>query len=111
VPNSPALLSSGTLMPFLDASDIRIYYETAGATGPWVTLVNGYSRPGDDFRVMARHLSRHGMRVLYLDNRGAGQTQASLDFHFSDFVDDVVRLWDALEIRQSHLLGISLGGV
>jgi pimeloyl-ACP methyl ester carboxylesterase len=60
---------------------------------------------------MARFLVERNWNVLTLDNRGAGQTKSGLNFSLDDSAKDVVRLWDALQIKQSALLGISYGGV
>lgn len=90
----------------------RIYYDTWGeGTGPWVTLVNGYSRSSSDFRAMARFLVERGFRVLTFDNRGSGKTETPLDFSLQDIVDDVFALWDSLKVTRSFILGISYGGV
>ncbi len=99
-------------MPFLNRPNAQVFYEVEGEpTAPAVTLLNGYGRSSTDFRAMSRHLAGNGYRVLRLDNRGAGQTQNEPGFQVGDMVSDVVALWDALEIAQSHLLGISYGGV
>jgi pimeloyl-ACP methyl ester carboxylesterase len=90
----------------------EIWGDDAGGAGDarWVTLVNGHTRPLNDFRLLARRLVERGLRVLAFDNRGAGATQVRGPFRLSDMADDVVALWDALGIRGSGLLGISMGG-
>lgn len=103
-------------MPDLSRPGATLHYEVWGADTPtaarlpWVTLVNGHTRPLNDYRLMGRYLVERGFRVVALDNRGAGKTEATRDFKFSDFVDDVVALWDELGIRRTHLAGISMGG-
>jgi 3-oxoadipate enol-lactonase len=100
-------------MSFLDRSGgVRLFYEIWGEeSGNWVTLVNGYSRSSTDFRALARFLSEQGYRVLTFDNRGAGKTECPLNFSLSDMVSDVGALWDEVGAEQSHILGISYGGV
>lgn len=88
-----------------------VNYEVWGdGTAPWVTLVNGHTRPLNDFRLMGRHLVEHGRRVLALDNRGAGKTVVTGPFSLDDLVGDVAALWDELGIDETDLLGISMGG-
>lgn len=101
----------GYKVPYFTKKNARIFYETYGDTGAWVTLINGYTRPSSDFKLMSSFLAAKGRRVLIFDNRGSGQTQAPSDFTLSDIVCDVVALWDELEISQSHVLGISMGGL
>jgi len=97
-------------MPQLARSGAVLNYETWGEGGPWVTLVNGHVRPLTDFRMLGRHLTSLGFRVLALDNRGAGLTTTTTAFTLADMAADVSSLWDHLGIATSALLGISMGG-
>lgn len=97
---------------FLDRPNARVFYEVEGESdAPLITLINGYSRSSKDFRLMAKFLTQNGLRVLRFDNRGAGQTETTAAFTLDEMVGDVVSLWDHLEAAQSHVLGISYGGV
>lgn len=98
-------------MPQLEISeDTRIYYETAGTEGPWITLINGHTRPLSDFKSMTRYLVERGNRVLSFDNRGVGKTDCPAGFSLEDIAKDVVALWDHLQIPKCTVLGISFGG-
>jgi len=98
-------------MPQLELSeDIKIYYETAGTEGPWITLINGHTRPLSDFKSMTRYLVERGNRILSFDNRGVGKTDCPAGFSLEDIAKDVVALWDHLQIQKSIVLGISFGG-
>lgn len=89
----------------------EINYEVWGeGDRPWVTLINGHTRPLNDFRMLGKKLVAGGFRVLAFDNRGAGNTTVSRDFILSDMCDDVRALWGALSIGKTDLLGISMGG-
>lgn len=81
-----------------------------GQNGPWATLVNGHTRPLNDFRMLGKHLVEQGFRVLALDNRGAGQTTVERGFTLAEMADDVVALWDEVGVGTTGLLGISMGG-
>ena len=51
-------------------------------------------------------------QVLCYDIRGHGGSQATEGkYNFDMLVDDVVALWDGLGIKQSHWIGLSLGGM
>lgn len=98
-------------MPFLESEDAKIHYAVwAEGTGPWITLVNGYTRTLVDFRAMGKYLSERGFRVLTFDNRGAGKTESPPIFSIEDIGEDLLRLWKHLGAERSHLLGISYGG-
>jgi pimeloyl-ACP methyl ester carboxylesterase len=99
-------------MPFLERGTTKLYFEREGdMLGPAVTLLNGYSRSSTDFRSLAKFLGSNGYQVIRVDNRGAGKTENAPGFSVSDMASDVVALWQECGIAQSHLLGISYGGV
>ena len=98
-------------MAFLSADSAEIYYETYGETGDWITFANGFTRSSSDFFTIAKQLSQSGFRILLFDNRGSGQTKSYLDFTLEEMVRDIKDLWGHLEIKTSHLLGISMGGM
>ncbi len=99
-------------MPFLDRPGATIFFETSGSPEcPVVTLINGHTRTSSDFKMMARSLVERGLKVLVLDNRGAGRSRVTDDFDLREMVADVVAIWDHLEIASSHVMGISMGGM
>jgi len=98
-------------MPFLEISEeLRIFHEVTGESGPWITLINGHTRPLSDFKSMSRYLSERGWRVLSFDARGVGKTDCPAGFSLEDIGSDVLALWDHLKIEKSAVLGISFGG-
>lgn len=97
-------------MAMLKRPGAELHYEIWGEGGDWVTLVNGHTRPLNDFRMLGRHLVDGGFRVLALDNRGAGQTTVERAFTLDEMAQDVVSLWDEVAIERGGLLGISMGG-
>ncbi|MCX6128246.1 MAG: alpha/beta hydrolase [Proteobacteria bacterium] len=98
-------------MAFLERKDGSIYYETIGTMGPWLTFINGHTRSSRDFRILTGKLSKNGLRCLIFDNRGSGETKCKGPFKLEDIADDVKALWDNLEIKQSSLVGLSMGGI
>jgi 3-oxoadipate enol-lactonase len=106
-------------MPQLQAPGALLNYEvwpapdatpSHSAALPWLTLVNGHTRPLSDFRMMSKMMVAAGFRVVALDNRGAGKTEITDEFTLDDMVADIVLLWRELGIAKTHLLGISMGG-
>lgn len=77
----------------------------------WVTLVNGFMRPQSDFKQMARAFTKAGFHVITLDNRGVGDTKIDSSFTVQDMSNDVLKIWDALDIGASALVGVSMGGI
>ena len=83
-----------------ESNGIGINYKVDGREGaPWVTFITGIPELEQDFR------------LLRYDSRGHGGTQSTQgDYSFDMLIDDLVGLWDALGINQSHLVGLGLGG-
>src|SRR4030095_8775020 len=51
-------------------------------------------------------------RVVLIDNRDAGRSsRADHPYAVADMADDVAALLDALDIRRTHLLGLSMGSM
>ena len=61
--------------------------------------------------MMARFFEKKGFRVLIFDNRGAGKTESEGAFSLEDVADDLGALISALAIKQTHLVGFSMGGI
>ncbi len=97
-------------MAYLTKKNADIYYEVYGDSDRWITLINGYTRPSSDFKLLGSYLAARGWRVLVFDNRGCGLTEGVLDFSIADIARDVVDLWNMLNIKRSHVLGVSMGG-
>jgi pimeloyl-ACP methyl ester carboxylesterase len=101
-------------VPFFERDGNDIHYKiwnAAASESPWLTLINGYTRPLNDFGPLATQLSESGLNILSLDNRGAGQTQFQGSFTPEEMAEDVAELWKHLNIAKSSVMGISMGGV
>lgn len=90
---------------------VKIFYKQLGNRGPWITLINGYTRSCADFNQFAKKLVDAGFRVLIFDNRGSGNTVSPLNFTFVDMVQDIEALWRHLGVNKSHVVAFSMGGI
>lgn len=90
---------------------VRVRYAVdGGGDAPWVTLVTGIANDLTLWRAQAEALSRH-YRVLRYDLRGQGGSEAtSAPYSIALLGADLVGLWNALDIAQSDLVGMGLGG-
>jgi pimeloyl-ACP methyl ester carboxylesterase len=92
------------------ANGIRQAYEVHGTRGPWVTLVHGSADNQAAWRFQLADLSKR-YRVLTYDLRGHGETETpDAPVSQATFVEDLRGLLDALKIRQTGLVGYSMGG-
>lgn len=99
-------------MPMIRANgiDFNIVLD-GGKDGPWVSLSNSHATDLALWDGLVPRLVTAGYRVLRYDTRGHGASDATTPpYDFSLLVADVIALWDALDIRTSDFIGLSLGG-
>ena len=94
----------------LDAGDARLSYFVAGDGVP-VTLLHGFTQSGRSWRELISHMPE-GWKWIVPDLRGHGETHITHDTVCSmdACTGDLVRLWDALGVERSHVVGYSMGG-
>ncbi|RJP21669.1 MAG: alpha/beta fold hydrolase [Candidatus Abyssobacteria bacterium SURF_5] len=97
-------------MPKVKVSDIEMYYETLGPGDP-VVLVTGYGADLVQWALQTPVLSQNYL-VYALDNRGVGSTDKPAGpYSIKMMADDLFGFFQAMEIRQAHLVGHSMGGM
>lgn len=93
----------------MKVNDIHMYYEIHGEGEPLV-LIAGLGTDLSEYDGIIRWLAKN-YRVLAFDNRGAGRTdKPDIPYSIEMMADDTERLLDALAMRRTHILGISMGG-
>lgn len=90
----------------------RIYYELAGPPeAPPLVLIRGLGRSSSYWLEMRSLLERE-RRVLVLDNRGVGRSDAPpLPWGTDDMADDVALVLRESGLQRADVFGISLGGM
>jgi 3-oxoadipate enol-lactonase len=98
-------------MPFTNVGDARIHYEVTGPkSGEPVVLIMGLGWDMSGWDLMLPHLK--GYRVLRLDNRGAGSSDApDKPYSIVGMADDTVKVMDAAGMSSAHVYGASLGSM
>jgi 3-oxoadipate enol-lactonase len=94
------------------ANGISFNYQVDGREGaPWLMLSNSLATNLSMWDEQAAALGR-SFRILRYDQRGHGGTEAPAGpYTFELLIADVVALLDALAIKRTHFLGLSMGGV
>ncbi len=97
----------------LQANGIGIGYDCAGPEGaPVVILHHSLATNRHMWDAAARLLLEEGYRLLWMDARGHGQSDAPDGaYDFEVLWRDVTGLMDALKIERAHYLGLSMGGI
>ena len=94
---------------FLSRPEGRIAYDDAG-TGPLVVCVPGLGDLRSEYRFLVPRLITAGYRVVTVDLRGHGASDATFTDHERSTVgDDVVALLAHLDAGPGHLIGTSFG--
>ena len=79
--------------------------------GPPLLLLHGVGLNRTTWRAQAVRLSRHFTVVTY-DHLGHGRSRhIEPDTTLDDFVDQLVRVMDLLQINKGHVVGFSFGGL
>jgi pimeloyl-ACP methyl ester carboxylesterase len=100
-------------MPFARGTGgARVYYEVYGDEGPWVVLLMGLGAPSQMWLDIPRQLRSAGYRVLTVDNRGTGRSDAlRRPVTLRSMADDAVHAMDAAAVDRAVVVGMSMGGM
>ncbi|MEJ2372179.1 MAG: alpha/beta fold hydrolase [Gemmatimonadales bacterium] len=113
VPSGLAGQETSSAERFFDSDGVRIRYLDIG-DGEAVVLLHGFSLSAEANWSLTGLLDSlpQEYRMLALDQRGHGRSDKPHDpeAYGLEFVEDVIRLLDALEIETAHVVGYSMGG-
>jgi len=97
-------------MPHTVSDGFRTYFETYGAGFP-LLLINGLGGDHREWLYQIPAFEPH-FRIIVFDNFGSGKSDVPPGPYTTErMADDAVRLLETLNIRQAHVLGVSLGGM
>lgn len=96
-------------MPLIDIGDAELHTEIQG-TGPDLVLMAGLGGLASFWRNQVPALAEH-FRVITFDARGTGKsTPSKIVYSTQQMAGDVIKLIDALGVKQAHFVGHSTGG-
>ncbi len=95
-------------MPFYDAQDAAIYYETEGK-GPPIILLHGYALNSAMWELQRPVLSEY-CKVIAVDLRGFGKSSCGKDWSGTVMAGDIVGLIRSLDLSNVSILGFSMSG-
>jgi non-heme chloroperoxidase len=92
-----------------NSTTIAIYYEDHGAGQP-VVLIHGFPLNGASWEKQVPMLLDSGHRVIFYDRRGFGKSsQPTVGYDYDTFANDLDILMDSLDLRDTVLVGFSMG--
>lgn len=94
----------------LERRDVRLNYFVAGEGVP-VTLLHGFTQSGRSWRELIAHMPP-GWKWIVPDLRGHGETvlKTGAVCTMDACTDDLVAVWEELDLGRTHLVGYSMGG-
>ncbi len=99
----------GAHTQYLQRAQGRVAYELHGTSGPLVVCIPGMGDVRAQFRFMVEPLLATGHRVLLMDLRGLGESDATFqEYSAAATGDDVVALLDELNETDVSLVGNSM---
>lgn len=97
-------------MPYLQCSNLEIYYEQMGVGDPVLFLHSGFSRGILAFASQMLDFQRK-YTCYFPDFRGHGRTRCdSLGWSTPQHVEDIAEFMDRLHITKAHVIGYGMGG-
>lgn len=102
-------------MPYVDvgqenSGSIDLYYEDHG-TGKPVILIHGWPLSGCSWEKQVPFLLAAGYRVVTYDRRGFGDSsKPTSGYNYDTFAEDLHKLVTKLDLRDTALVGFSMGG-
>jgi len=100
-------------MPFITVKDgTEIYYKDWGnKSGPTVVFSHGWPLNSDNWENQMFFLANHGYRVVAHDRRGHGRSSQPWDGNNMDtYTDDLLELFEHLDLKDVTMVGHSTGG-
>ncbi len=94
---------------FAEVNGIRIHYEVEGEGRPLI-LLHGNGEDMSIFDVAVEEL-KDFFKVVTVDSRGHGSSQAPEEYHYADMAEDVHALITELGLVRPVLFGYSDGGI
>ena len=95
----------------IETNGIQTHYVIDGdASKPWLTMVTGITNDTSMWDGQIDTL-KNDFHILRYDLRGQGKSSSTHGAYTVELLcEDLIALWDKLDIQQSHLMGLGLGG-
>ena len=112
------LIRKGTPINFYLCKSFMLYYKTYihADSKEWVTFIHGAGGSSSIWYKQVKEFRKY-FNVLLIDLRGHGKSQEMFEryfldeYNFENISGDILEVLDHLNIRHTHLVGISLGTI
>lgn len=97
---------------FFETSDhVKIKYKVSGKGEACIYIPGGPGQGYASFELMGGNSLEKNMRMIYMDQRGSGESGKSENYHLEKMVQDIEELRQHLKLKKVFLLAHSFGGI
>jgi len=97
---------------FFETSDhVRIKYKISGKGVACIYVPGGPGQGYPSFELLGGNALEKNMQMVYMDQRGSGESEKSENYHLDAMVQDIEELRQHLKLDKVFLLAHSFGGI
>ncbi|MFS4431773.1 alpha/beta fold hydrolase [Chryseobacterium sp. S90] len=97
---------------FYETSDhVKIKYKISGKGEACIYIPGGPGQGYPSFELMGGNSLEKNMQMVYMDQRGSGESGTSENYHLDKMVQDIEELRQHLKLKRVFLLAHSFGGI
>lgn len=97
---------------FYETSDhVKIKYKVSGKGEACIYIPGGPGQGYPSFELMGGNSLEKNMQMIYMDQRGSGESSTSENYHLDKMVQDIEELRQHLKLKRVFLLAHSFGGI
>nr|WP_315029304.1 alpha/beta hydrolase [uncultured Chryseobacterium sp.] len=100
---------NGTL--FETSDHVKIRYKISGKGEPCIYVPGGPGQGYPSFELMGGSSLEKNMQMIYMDQRGSGESGTSENYHLEKMIQDIEELRQHLKLKKIFLLAHSFGGI
>ncbi|WP_223599195.1 alpha/beta fold hydrolase [Chryseobacterium sp. GVT01B] len=97
---------------FYETSDhVKIKYKVSGKGEACIYIPGGPGQGYPSFELMGGNNLEKNMQMVYMDQRGSGESGTSENYHLDKMIQDIEELRQYLKLKKIFLLAHSFGGI
>lgn len=97
---------------YFETSDhVRIKYKVSGKGEACIYIPGGPGQGYPSFELMGGNNLEKNMQMIYMDQRGSGESDTSDNYHLDKMIQDIEELRLHLKLKKVFLLAHSFGGI
>ncbi|QRA41598.1 alpha/beta fold hydrolase [Chryseobacterium cucumeris] len=96
---------------FETSDHVKIKYKVSGKGKACIYIPGGPGQGYPSFELMGGNNLEKNLRMIYMDQRGSGESDTSDNYHLDTMIQDIEELRQHLKLKKVFLLAHSFGGI